>query len=105
MSKRIAFIGLGIMGQPMAGHLLDAGLDLTVHTRTPAKASKLTSRGAKMVDSPAEAAAKADIVFLCVTDTPDVEDVTLGEKGILSSARKGTIVIDHSTICPTRTRK
>jgi len=105
MSNRVAFIGLGTMGNPMAGHLLDAGHTLTVHTRTKKKAERLVNRGAKYAASPAEAVKNVDYVFLCVNDSPDVEKVALGEKGILSVAHKGLICVDHSTISPTLTRK
>jgi 3-hydroxyisobutyrate dehydrogenase len=103
MPSRLAFIGLGIMGLPMAGHLLAAGHTLTVHTRTKSKADELLTRGATWADSPADAARETNIVFLCLPDTPDVESVVLGEGGLLGSARGGTIVIDHSTISPSAT--
>jgi 2-hydroxy-3-oxopropionate reductase len=105
MGSRLAFIGLGIMGEPMAGHLLAAGHTLTVHTRTKLKASQLLARGAKWAESTREAASQADVVFICVNDTPDVEAVVLGENGIASAARSGMIVVDHSTISPVATRK
>jgi 3-hydroxyisobutyrate dehydrogenase len=105
MPERLAFIGLGIMGGPMAGHLLDGGAELTVNTRTRARAQHLLDRGAKWADTPAQAAAQADVVFTCVPDTPDVEAVVLGKSGIISAARQGLIVVDHSTISPTATRK
>jgi len=104
MPKRLAFIGLGIMGGPMAGHLLAAGHSLIVNTRTRARAAELLSRGARWADSPAATAAEADFIFTCVPDTPDVEAVVLGNNGILTSARNGMIVIDHSTISPAATR-
>ena len=103
-ANRLAFIGLGIMGNPMAGHLLAAGHSLTVHNRTKSKADELISRGAAWADSPAEAAEAADVVFICVTDTPDVQAVLLGPGGIHESARPGLIIIDHSTISPSATR-
>ena len=81
MASRIAFIGLGVMGQPMAGHLLAAGNTLSVHTRTRDLASQLLARGATWADSPADAAANSDVVFICVPDTPDVEAVVLGKGG------------------------
>jgi 3-hydroxyisobutyrate dehydrogenase len=105
MPQTLAFIGLGIMGRPMAGHLLDAGHGLVVHTRTREKAADLIARGAKYADSPAEAAEKADVVFICVPDTPDVQAVALGERGIIKAAREGLIVVDHSTISPAVTRQ
>jgi len=104
-SQRVAFIGTGIMGGPMAGHLSAAGHSLIVNTRTNARAEPLLSAGARWADSPAAAAREADFVFICVSDTPDVQAVIEGASGILSAARPGMIVIDHSTISPTATRK
>jgi 3-hydroxyisobutyrate dehydrogenase len=104
-TRRIAFIGLGVMGGPMAGHLLGAGHSLTVHTRTRTKAEALLARGAHWADSPAQAASAADVVFICVTDTPDVEAVVLGGGSVIQSARPGMIVVDHSTISPSATRR
>jgi 3-hydroxyisobutyrate dehydrogenase-like beta-hydroxyacid dehydrogenase len=105
MPERLAFIGLGIMGGPMAGHLLAAGHSLVVNTRTRSRADDLLARGAKWADTPAQAAAQADVVFTCVPDTPDVEAVVRGHDGILSGARPGMVVVDHSTISPTATRE
>src|SRR5665213_756968 len=105
MAKSLAFIGLGIMGLPMAGHLLAAGHPLRVHTRTKSKAADLLSRGARWADSPADAAREADVVFICVPDTPDVQAVVLGADGIQASARAAMIVVDHSTISPAATRE
>lgn len=104
-----AFIGLGVMGGPMAGHLLARGFALTVHTRTRQRAQELISRGARWADSPADAARGADAVFICVPDTPDVEAVVVGQASSLSSslasvARPGLVVVDHSTISPSATR-
>jgi 3-hydroxyisobutyrate dehydrogenase len=104
MIHKVAFIGLGIMGRSMAGHLLDGGTRLSVHTRTAAKADALLGRGARWAATPADAAADADVVFLCVTDTPDVQAVITGEKGVAAAARPGLIVVDHSTISPAVTR-
>src|SRR5947207_5936821 len=104
MPQRLAFIGLGIMGQPMAEHLLAGGNELIVHTRTRAKAEPLLARGVKWADSPADAARDADVVFICVTDTPDVEKVVLGPGGIIEAPRAGMVVVDHSTISPSATR-
>ena len=88
----------------MAGHLLAGGYPLVVHTRSKAKADGLIAKGATWADSPAAAAAQADVVFICVTDTPDVEAVLLGNTGVLQSAKPGLIVVDHSTISPAATR-
>lgn len=104
-AERIAFIGTGIMGGPMAGHLLSAGNSLVIHTRTKSKAEPLLARGARWAESPANAAREADFVFICVSDTPDVQAVVSGPNGILATARPGMIVVDHSTISPAATRK
>ena len=104
MSTKLAFIGLGIMGLPMAGHLLAAGHQLTLHSRTQSKAQPLLAIGAVWADSPRAAAQSADVVFLCVTDTPDVQAVLLGPGGVIEAARPGLIVVDHSTISPSATR-
>jgi 3-hydroxyisobutyrate dehydrogenase len=101
----VAFIGLGIMGGPMAGHLLAAGYPLTVNTRTKARAEPLLKLGARWADTPAVAARGAEVVFTCVPDTPDVEAVVRGPDGVLSAAREGLIVVDHSTISPSATRQ
>lgn len=103
--ERLAFIGTGIMGAPMAGHLLSAGHSVCVHTRTKSKADDLLRRGAAWADSPADAARDADVVFVNVPDTPDVESVVLGERGLLFAARPGLVVVDHSTISPAATRR
>src|SRR5437016_2650127 len=102
---KTAFIGTGIMGAPMAGHLLAGGNTLTVNSRTKSKAEELISRGARWAHTPREAAAGAELVFVCVNDTPDVEKVILGKDGVVESAKAGLIVVDHSTISPSATRK
>lgn len=101
---RIAWIGLGTMGHFMAAHLLEAGHGLTVHNRTAAKADGLVSLGAARAVSPAEAAAGADLVFTCVSDSADVQDVVLGHDGAASRMRPGSVLIDCSTIAPAVTR-
>ncbi|HEV8606826.1 MAG TPA: NAD(P)-dependent oxidoreductase [Tepidisphaeraceae bacterium] len=105
MAARTAFIGTGIMGAPMAGHLLNAGNSLVVNSRTKARVEELIARGAKWANSPKEAAASADFVFVCVNDTPDVEKVILGKDGVVEAARAGLMVVDHSTISPSATKK
>jgi 3-hydroxyisobutyrate dehydrogenase len=105
ISESVAFIGLGIMGLPMAGHLLDAGCKLAVNSRTKSKAEPLLSRGATWCNTPAEAAARASVIFVCVPDTPDVETVVLGKSGVLEGANSGAIIVDHSTISPAVTRR
>jgi 3-hydroxyisobutyrate dehydrogenase len=105
MSDRIGFIGLGIMGAGMAKNLLDAGFDLTVWNRTTTKVEPLVQAGAKHGENPADVAAKSDIVIICVSDTPDVEAVILGDDGVIYGAQPGTLVIDCSTISPHATRQ
>jgi 3-hydroxyisobutyrate dehydrogenase len=101
----LAFIGLGIMGLPMCGHLLDAGHTLFVHTRTKAKADPLLAKRATWSASPADAARQADVVFTCLPDTPDVQQVLVGDRGVIEAARDGLVVVDHSTISPRATRE
>lgn len=92
------------MGDPMVRNLLQAGYAVTVHNRTREKEQPLVGVGAIAAPSPQQAAAAADIVITCVSDSPDVETVLLGETGIVHSARPGTLVIDMSTISPEVTR-
>lgn len=96
----VAFIGTGIMGAPIAGHLLDAGYNLTVYNRTREKAEGLLARGAAWADSPAEAARHADVVFTMVGYPEDVEEVYLSTNGLIRSARKGAWLIDLTTSSP-----
>jgi len=103
--RKVGFIGLGIMGLPMARNLMKAGFELTVFNRTAGKCRELVEEGARQAGSPAEAAADTDATICIVTDTPDVEEVILGPKGIIREARPGSIVIDMSTISPKATRR
>jgi 3-hydroxyisobutyrate dehydrogenase len=98
--RPVGFIGLGIMGQPMAGHILKGGHPLTVYNRTRAKTAALEAQGASVADSPAEVAARSEIVVTMVTDTPDVEAVVAGPRGVIEGIRPGSIVVDMSTIAP-----
>jgi len=104
-TERIGFIGLGIMGQPMAGHLLDAGYPLTVFNRTIAKAEPLREKGAAVAGSIAEAARKADVVVTMLPDTPDVVAVLDGPDGVIASAAKGAVILDMSSISPVATQR
>jgi len=103
--KRIGFIGLGVMGKPMALNLLKAGYKLTVWNRTRSKMDELLAAGASGANSPKDVAEKSDIVVTMVTDSSDVEEVVLGEEGIIHSAHPGLIMIDMSTISPTIAKK
>jgi 3-hydroxyisobutyrate dehydrogenase len=105
METRTGFIGLGIMGSAMATRLLDARFPLAVFARNKSKISRLLNKGARFCQSPAEVAAESDVVFLCVTDTRDVETIVRGPEGIAASARRGLIVVDHSTISPAASKQ
>jgi 3-hydroxyisobutyrate dehydrogenase-like beta-hydroxyacid dehydrogenase len=98
---RVAFLGLGIMGRPMAANLVKAGHVLTVWNRTPGKEVS----GARTAVSPREAATQADVVWVCVSNTEAVEQVLFGEAGAESSLKAGMVVVDSSTISPAATRK
>lgn len=97
---KIAFIGTGIMGAPIAGHIMDAGYELTVYNRTKAKAAGLIERGATWAASPAEAAKDADVVFTMVGFPTDVEEIYLAGEGLLASAKDGAHLIDLTTSAP-----
>ncbi len=100
----IGFIGLGVMGRPMAEHLVRAGHEVTVHNRSPEPVRALEAAGAKAGASAADVAAGADVVITMVPDSPDVEAVVLGPDGVLSTARPGLLLIDMSTIRPDTAR-
>ena len=104
MSERIGFIGLGIMGRGMAHNLLKAGFDTRVWNRTASRMDELVAAGAAAAASPADLAAHSDLVITCVSDTPDVEAVILGQNGVIEGARASSLVIDMSTISPQATR-
>lgn len=104
MSMNVAFIGLGIMGKPMALNIIHGGYPLWVYGRRIESMAPLAAAGAHLCASPEEAARAADVTFVMVSDTRDVEEVILGPKGVLSGARPGTIVVDMSTISPLATR-
>jgi len=96
----IGWIGTGIMGNPMCGHILDAGYPVTIFTRTKTKARSLLDRGASWADSPRAAAEASDIVFTMVSYPSDVRDVILGPDGVLAGLRKGGVVVDMTTSSP-----
>jgi 3-hydroxyisobutyrate dehydrogenase len=104
MAETIGFIGLGIMGRGMARNLLKAGFELAVWNRTAARVEPLVAQGATAAQNPAAVAAASDIIIICVSDTPDVEAVILGDDGVIHGAREGSLVIDMSTISPHATR-
>lgn len=103
--EKIGFIGTGIMGAPMAHNLLKAGHEVAVHNRTKVKADHLIAVGAAWGDSPADVARDSNIVITCLPDTPDVEQVLLGQRGVIEAAKPGLICIDMSTISPAATKE
>lgn len=100
MSERIGFVGLGIMGKPMAKNLVEAGYDLTVYNRSSKAVAELVQQGAKAGVSSADVASKSDITILMVPDSPDSQTVVLGENGLLEGAASGDLIIDMSSIEP-----
>jgi 2-hydroxy-3-oxopropionate reductase len=105
MTDSVGFIGLGIMGLPMARHLLDAGFTLAVHSRSPGPVNELAAAGARPFASPLEVSAASDVVITMLPDTPDVESVLLGKDGVISGISPGSLAIDMSTIDPLATRR
>jgi 3-hydroxyisobutyrate dehydrogenase len=105
MSERIGFIGLGIMGSGMARNLLTKGHALCVWNRSPERLAPILEAGATAAESPAALAARSDLVIICVSDTPDVEQVALGPGGVLEGLSPGSLVVDHSSISPRATRR
>ena len=103
--KRVGYIGLGLMGKPMARNILKAGFPLVVHNRSRGKVQELVAEGAMEAHTPAEVASKVDVVFTNLPDSPDVEKVVLGLNGILEGAHEGLIFVDNSTIKPATARK
>lgn len=105
MKPRVGLIGLGLMGSPMAANFLKAGFPLTVWNRTAEKAQKLAKLGATAAKSPADAAAKTDILLTIVSDPPALEEVLWGEQGALSALKSGSVLIDSSTVSPALARR
>jgi 2-hydroxy-3-oxopropionate reductase len=103
--QRIGFIGLGIMGKPMAGNLLAAGYPLTVHNRSRGPVEELAAVGATPAGSAREVAATSDVVITMLPDSPDVEAVVLGPDGVAAGIREGALYIDMSTIVPAVSRR
>ena len=97
-SKQVAFLGLGVMGYPMAGHLAAAGHHVTVYNRTAAKSAQwVAEHGHASAATPAAAAAHADIVFACVGNDADLRSVVVGEHGALAGMKRGAVFVDHTT--------
>jgi 2-hydroxy-3-oxopropionate reductase len=105
MAQVIGFIGLGIMGRPMARNLLKAGYPLVVHNRSRRAVDELTGAGAKAASSPKDVAAQCDVLITMLPNSPDVELVALGRDGIIEGARSGLVFIDMSTISPIVSQK
>ena len=100
MERKIAFIGLGVMGKSMASRLIDAGYELYVYNRTKSKGDDLVAKGAVWCDTPREAAMKASVIFTIVGYPKDVENVYLGKDGLIEAAEKGKIFCDMTTTKP-----
>jgi 3-hydroxyisobutyrate dehydrogenase-like beta-hydroxyacid dehydrogenase len=99
---RLGFIGLGIMGRGMVANLVEAGHQVTVWNRTPSKAEGLD---VKIVENATAVGPESDVVFVCVSDTPDVEEVVFGDYGVIHGMTEGDVLVDHSTISPVATRE
>jgi 2-hydroxy-3-oxopropionate reductase len=105
MAQPIGFIGLGLMGRPMALNLRNKGFDLIVHNRSRPAVEALVAAGAKTAGSPAEVARAAKIVITMLPDGPDVEKVLEGDRGVFAAMTKGTVIVDSSTIAPATARR
>jgi 2-hydroxy-3-oxopropionate reductase len=105
MAMKLGFIGLGIMGRPMALNLRRAGHALWVHGRRPVTMEVLVEAGAQACHTVADVALNAEIIFIMVSDTPDVENIVLGETGLAQRLRPGQVIVDMSTISPASTRR
>jgi 2-hydroxy-3-oxopropionate reductase len=105
MTERVGFIGLGIMGMPMARNLMDSGYELTVHNRSPEKAEELGKKGAAVAATPREVAQNSDVVITMLPDSPQVREVVAGEDGVLEGISEGALLIDMSTISPVVTEE
>ena len=105
MAQTIGFIGLGIMGKPMARNLLKAGYPLVVHSRSRGPVDEIVKAGAKAATSPRDVAAQCEVLITMLPSSPDVEQVALGKDGIVEGARRGLVFVDMSTISPIVSRK
>ena len=102
---KIGFVGLGIMGKPMAGHLIKAGHEVSVYDLNSAPVQELSSKGASACKSNKEVAQKSEIIFIIVQDTPDVEAVLFGKDGLVEGLKPSSIVVDMSSISPIATKE
>ncbi|PYN00755.1 MAG: 2-hydroxy-3-oxopropionate reductase, partial [Candidatus Rokuibacteriota bacterium] len=105
MTQTVGFIGLGIMGRPMARNLIKAGYPLVVHNRSRAAVDELVGAGAKSATSPREVAGQCDVLITMLPNSPDVEVVALGKNGVVEGARPGLLFVDMSTISPIVSQK
>ena len=105
MAEKIGFIGLGIMGKPMAKNLMDAGHELAVFNRTREKADELAADGATVAGSPKEVAEQSDVIVTMLPDSPQVEEVLAGESGVFEGIKEGSLIVDMSTISPVVTER
>lgn len=105
MSEKVGFVGIGIMGQGMVRNLAAAGLKPVIWNRTRSRLDDLVAEGFEVAESPSAVAAASDVVITCVSDTPDVEAVILGDQGIIEGVKAGSLVIDMSTISPQATEQ
>lgn len=105
MKQKVGFIGLGLMGGPMAANVARAGYPLTVYNRTLAKAAPLKELGAQVAASPREVAANSEVIITMLSDAAAVEGVLVGEDGVLAAAQSGMVLIDMSTVAPDQSRR
>lgn len=105
MAGHVGFVGAGVMGLPMAHHLLHQGHELTVHARTPARVQSLIDAGAHRAATPAEVAARSEVVIGCLLDEQAVREVYLGEKGLLAATVPGQVLVEHGTFAPALARE
>ena len=105
MADAVGFVGLGIMGRPMARNLMEAGYALVVHNRSPEKAEELAGEGATAAGSPREVAEGCDIIVTMLPDSPQVEEVLAGKGGVFEGVREGALIVDMSTISPVVTEE
>jgi 2-hydroxy-3-oxopropionate reductase len=105
MAEKVGFIGLGIMGKPMAKNLMEAGYELVLYNRTLEKAEELAEDGAEVAANPREVAENSDIIVTMLPDSPDVRNVVVGEDGVLEGIKEGALLVDMSTISPVVTEE
>src|ERR671932_1175642 len=105
MAENVGFIGLGIMGKPMAKNLMEAGYDLVLYNRTREKAEELAPEGAEVAADPSEVGEKCSVVITMLPDSPDVREVVAGESGLLEGINEGALLVDMSTISPVVTEE